>query len=565
MKRIVLSLTCLLPLACTKPLNSYLQSEIPGNHDDIVALGSGYTSVGQKTLPVTCISSDEIDTASPESQGVAGGNAQATVQYLKDETLLDVARVINGSASAEVKFSMVRAAGNAELAKEHSSDEYSLTYSYLYHGVAGKRYIYRLNNMDLVPAVLNWDGNRFQRFCGDEFVSSIQYGAVLIGTLKVTFQNAADKLDIKGALELDFETGGLGVAVEGEGGYLSEDVKKTAKVSFIVEQQGGDPAGYLGHLPAGITDCSLENLGPCQTAIKGLIEYGNGDFKKQLMAESNNETNEQLTKRLMKWNVVNITTTPYTDLPFLSMDVQTDSRDYSAMRSNINVMEEMYDQERKSTDRADFLINTGFAGDHNLSEREKVQVEDIRRMAKANSDLLFSQIKRCLDQYQTPSVCTVPALQDYTDLMPLLSLESTDIGEIQPGTYVIGQGYLGTSMLCASFVLRDSTPVYSAPICDQADNDQKWQVTFEGGLGQKTFVKFRQARGATDYCLRSVVSPRGYTVLGVKKCEGIGTELFQWDNAKQTLAPAGNNEQCFQPIGGGLGSCENAVHWLKKL
>ncbi|MDQ3233248.1 MAG: hypothetical protein M3Q07_15635, partial [Pseudobdellovibrionaceae bacterium] len=134
--------------------------------------------------------------------------------------------------------------------------------------------------------------------CGDEFISSIEYGAMLNVTMKMEFRNELDKKDIGGKLKVDVLAGT--VNVEGELDYLSQAVKKSVKITVEATQQGGTPLEILKIIPDNLVTCSLDNPSVCFNIFTTAVNYAKTDLAKQF-------------KGLDTYNVIKYTTQKYTD------------------------------------------------------------------------------------------------------------------------------------------------------------------------------------------------------------------------------------------------------------
>ena len=282
-------------LISCEPLDNFAtldRDEIPAAHSDTGNLGQAYNKVRKKLLNVSCV----------QGESRIQGNEIGDLEYKRDMKFDSVIDTLNGDLSIDVKFPTIAAGASAKIALSQSSDDMSETHTFFWKGInrksvfvpgtakpssQGEKYIENYNEV-------------LSEKCGDEYIAEIQYGATLLGTLRIDFMNKVDKNNFGGSLKIGLTSGVL--AVEGSLDKVDEKVKKRSKVSVIVKQFGGDSTGLLTVIPDNILVCSLDDLQPCIDTLKQLVQYAQGPFKNSLMSPKEDQS---------QWNVIKYVTQRY--------------------------------------------------------------------------------------------------------------------------------------------------------------------------------------------------------------------------------------------------------------
>ena len=372
--------------ACGGPTNPETElsyDEIPASHSDTGVLGQAYSKLHKRLLNLKCL----------DGEAIVRGNEIGELKYERDMNYKRVTDILNGELSLGVEFPMINAGASARIALEQSADEYSETHTFYWSGIhrketfalgsltpsaVGQRYIETANDALLEK-------------CGDEYVSEIQYGAVLMGTLRIDFLNQQDKNEYGGALNIGIK-GGI-VNVEGDLKKIDQDVKKRIRVSVLAQQFGGDATGLLQVIPQNIVSCSLEDINPCLETINNLVSYGNGDFRDSLT---------QADQPMANWNVLKYVTQRYDES---GLEELTPANPPAALDPEIvrlrRELESRYLVEVRHEARADRLKT--LATDR-LNRSDLDAIEQIGRKAQSNARLYALAQNVC---YYQPSRCLV--------------------------------------------------------------------------------------------------------------------------------------------------------------
>ncbi|MEM9103392.1 MAG: internalin [Pseudomonadota bacterium] len=350
-------------------------SSIPGMVNDHIQLGTAYHSGRKKFLnhqPVEGIVSEEF------------GNVKFTIETGIDMGYDRLLNVLNGKIDLEVNFPVVRVGAGARIAKESTASSYSSSYTFSLYTTPKKRVL--LPKDPNIGFTLSPVGeklaNNFQLnlhdMAGDEFVSSIEYGAQIFVNMKVDFLDENSKSDIGGYLGVDI-AGGV-VSVDGKLNFLDEDTKKSVRITVVAMQKGGDPKQLIRIIPNNIITCTLDNPEPCFQLFSEAIRYANSDFKTQFNS-------------LSDYNVVGYQTTRYdkSSLELLRLVPEYQEIRF-ATRYKILELEDAFKQAALDEQRASDLLVNYYSW---MPAEQRALVEDIKKAAYDNAWLYFDAARFC--------------------------------------------------------------------------------------------------------------------------------------------------------------------------
>lgn len=363
--------------ACGVPSNiqSKLDTQIPGSHNDYAELGQAYSSAKSKILPVSCISSSLVD--------LEAGNTRGSFEIGVDVGAKDVLNKISGTLNADVKFPVIRAGIDAELAKEMAASEYVANRLVTYSLTPKKKVLRGPYSISPVIANKLSEDGFDPANCGDEFVTAVTLGAKLFVNMRVEFLNNEDKLNIGGNIELGYGLDGspVGVDIQASANYLDEKTKKSVKITVRAEQHGGDPAKFAKVIPANIMECNLEDPQPCLDMFNNVVAYAKEDFASQL--ENQND-----------YNTISYETVSYEDA--LLNELAFDQSQLTKFRfdSLKEDLDERYQEAIEDEKRSGNILKSY----RSWLDREQIDgIKKIRDNAEDNADLLFSVAKGCYD------------------------------------------------------------------------------------------------------------------------------------------------------------------------
>ncbi len=414
--------------------NQLSYDEIPASHSDTAVLGQAYSKLHKRLYNVKCV----------EGAAVVRGNEVGELKYERDMDYKRINDILNGELSVGVEFPMINAGASARIALEQSADEYSETHTFYWSGI-NRKLSFELGST--VPSAvgqryIETANDQLLEKCGDEFVSEIQYGAVLMGTLRIDFLNKADKNEYGGALNIGIK-GGI-ISVEGDLQKVDENAKKRIRVSVLAQQFGGDATGLLQVIPQNIVSCSLEDIEPCLATVNNLVKYGDGDFRASL-----NQSDDPMAN----WNVLKYVTQRYDQSGLEQLTSSNPPTDLDPEVARLRrELERLYLQEVKNEARADRLkiIASDRLDADSIAEIERLaqKAQDNARIYAIAQNVCYYQPSRCVNNWKTIKL----DLQDYdADILDVASdageseeseqpQPSQPIYTLQRGESVGGQG-----------------------------------------------------------------------------------------------------------------------------
>ncbi len=410
----LLAASCGMLMACgdrSQGLQSLLRSEVPSTHSDTATLGQAYHSDKRKFLNVACIQGDVSEVQ---------GNTSAEFELKQDLGFSDLIDRLGGQLSVDTTFPAVRAGASARYATENSASVNSNSYNFFWRSTPKKRVLKRneegIFSLSPFGQSIAKDPSLALTRCGDEFITSIEYGAMLNISLKLEFRNELDKKDIGGKLKVDV-TGGI-VKVDGQLDYLDQAIKKSVKISVEAQQQGGQPLELLKIIPDNLVTCSLDNPSLCFSLFASAIAYAKNDLAKQFNG-------------LDSYNVVKYTTQKYSESGVNALEP---SSGYPTVDARVEearlAVEEAFQKALLDRTRARKLLNSYREW---LSESLYQSIVDLEAKANRNSSRLSkvsvycydNPYKGCLEEVET----TFKNLEIYD--AKLLSIQTAALGDYQ--------------------------------------------------------------------------------------------------------------------------------------
>lgn len=355
--------------------------EVPASYTDTAVLGQAYSKNRKKIFNVNCV----------KGESIVRGNEIGILKYQKDMRYHEVMDALNGNLSLGVQFSQIHAGASAKIALSQASDDHSETHTFFWSGINRKE-IFKPGTV--VPSergefyIENYN-DRLSEKCGDEFIAEIQYGAILLATLRIDFLNKSDKKSFGGGLNIGLMDGILDV--KGDFEKVNNDIKRRTKVSVIVKQLGGNATGLLTVVPDNVMNCSLSDISPCLTTMSNLIKYGEGAFRESLEMPDDDHTN---------WNVIKYVTQRYDESGLEELVGSTPPAElHQEVLRMRRSLERGHIKELTIRERASRLRNNGRS---HLTNVQIKQVEDIELKADQNARIYVNGLEVCFDQ---PSKC----------------------------------------------------------------------------------------------------------------------------------------------------------------
>jgi len=265
--------------------------ELPGDWPTGLQLGSAYDSSRHQEFMASCVEGQKIDIS----------RATGDIKYTSEASLERIASAFSGSLSMGVKAPFVKVNASMEYARENASTDKRMNWFFEFNATR------QSESFDVSSLKISSYGNDALQtgyaavpdWCGDEFVSKIDYGANLIGTMSVEFASREDKEEFKlaAALDVNFVVGKAQASANMQ--RMQQKMGSRTIVKVEAHQTGGNPGQLNGILGSGqIVRCTLSDMDNCLSAFENILRYANGDFKQQLTQASG-------------YNVIRYHTTPY--------------------------------------------------------------------------------------------------------------------------------------------------------------------------------------------------------------------------------------------------------------
>lgn len=348
---------------------------IPGLVNDHVLIGSAYNSLTKEFLnhqPVLGLVSEQY------------GGVQFNFTYDTETSYDEILSALNGGIDLSVNISAVQVNAGAHIAKESAESEFASSYTFT-AGATPKKKVFIPENANegfqLSPvgeAIANDFQDRLMELAGDEFVTSIEYGAQLFVNMNVEYLNSKDKRDIGGYLGVDI-AGGM-VNVQGELGFLDDQSKESVKITVRAIQKGGDPTQLITVIPNNIVTCSLSYPQPCFDLFGQAIEYAKNDFRYQF-------------NQLSDYNVVSYKTTRYdrstVDVKRLAPQYQEESFGRNQLLFELT---DRYKNALVDEQRAAEILSTYYSW---IPQERRAAVVQVQKDAYSNAWLFFDTAEFC--------------------------------------------------------------------------------------------------------------------------------------------------------------------------
>ncbi len=391
---IILSLATFATLSCgTKPSeNSSSKSEISGSADRLPSsLGQGFDSVTQ-TLKGKCVAGTPTWAGSPD----------ADISYVHDLDFDSLLQTFSGGLNVSAKIALFEISGAGDFASKNAADDYSSTVS-LINNVSIKRKVIDDLHIDekMRSKVLTEAGisPNVRKLCGDEFVSTIVYGASLIVNAKFTFQTREDKRDFNSSAGISFaQLGELG----GKLGKLNQRIKNTSRVTISARQLGGDPEKLTAIIANEVVSCNLANFEEkCLPMLTKLIEYAKDPVNGFSSGLSDSPEADAI-ESAKGWAQLRFITTPFDDEP-IEGEFLVSEQEIPKLSDEVrDAQDAVFDLNRDSLrdfERASILMRT-----YTLSDEQHLALQELQNAIVSNKIDLANLTKVCLKK---PEQCAM--------------------------------------------------------------------------------------------------------------------------------------------------------------
>jgi hypothetical protein len=215
---------------------------------------------------------------------------QGAMRFSSAMSYNDLVKMFTFDASANLNLSFFSSDAKLNYLKSIQDTSYSYSLSYGQYAmntvyIEPKSFgIETLNNKGKKIFEYYGINSKFNKFCGDSFITSYKQGAIIIMSLNLIFDNMQQKEEFKAH---------IGSSV-GNIARLAADIQKIAaskgvnvKMAVQAYQRGGDPtqlAQIIDKDPSGqyysIT-CNIYNMNDCVRVANGVFKYAADVFPKQ--------------------------------------------------------------------------------------------------------------------------------------------------------------------------------------------------------------------------------------------------------------------------------------------
>ena len=280
-------------------------STLSGIGEETKTLGNLYKSIEDEYLDANCITGTEI---------ISTENTPKKIMYKEDSTFSDIVEKLSLNSELSGNYFTVKANTSLNWAVDNQISRSDETHTFIWKSVKGKRK-YLTNSVDLDRQILNSERlaeiqgqpHKIYNFCGDSFISEVEYGASLMVTLRFQFLSEKDKSEFKQKTDIEFDDGVLKMTNSTSIESLSERLKETGRVTIEAQQIGGEDSALLDLISSEMSSCSMQNLTQCMTVMNGVFEYA----KRLKTSFDSSPIGDDISK---KWDVIGYTTTDYKDL-----------------------------------------------------------------------------------------------------------------------------------------------------------------------------------------------------------------------------------------------------------
>jgi hypothetical protein len=381
---LIASLLALTSCSKTEAPQSQTKSEISGSADLLPSsLGKGFDSLTQ-TLKGKCVTGSPVWAGSPDSE----------ISYVHDLDFDSLLQTFSGGLNVGAKIALFEIKGAGDFASKNAADDFSSTVS-LINNVTIKRKVLDELRIDefMRPNVLSGAtvSPEIRSLCGDEYVSTVVYGASLIVNAKFTFQSREDKRDFNSSAGISFASlGELG----GKIGRLDQRIKNNSRVTISARQLGGDPEKLTAIVANEVVSCNLSNFEEkCLPMLTKLIEYAkdpvNG-FSSGLVASPDAAAAETP----KGWAQLRFITTPFEDEPIEGKFLISKESPAELSDEVRDARDSVFDLNRDSLrdyERASVMLRT-----YQLSDEQHSQLERLQSAIVSNKIELANLTKSCL-------------------------------------------------------------------------------------------------------------------------------------------------------------------------
>jgi hypothetical protein len=213
----------------------------------------------------------------------ARGNQSSDVRFSSQMDTAQASSALSIDVDAKAHYGIYEGQGSFKMAREATSSSGSYTIllnaSQLGPLLQSNRIALAADKAELRKS----DPATFLRTCGDQVVTSIQYGSRLNIAYRVSFASDELKQEMTGSLSASAKFAELSTKLSS----ASSSQKKGITISLSATQVGGDPSQLTRVIdPKSAVTCSGDNLDACIKLAEVALTYASDTYPKQFSATS---------------------------------------------------------------------------------------------------------------------------------------------------------------------------------------------------------------------------------------------------------------------------------------
>lgn len=244
-----------------------IPSDVDINH---IALGQAYDTRSRSFYPTKCAEGVEDSV----------GGSETKFKFSEDQSVEDLLVAFHGSTSADVQVKVVKVGAYARLALEHGRNKNKRTTNISFNHTPNKK-ILKVGTFKVADdgrRAIEAGSSSVNDFCGDEFVTAIEYGASGFVNLTLEYMNEQDVIDLGTGADVEVLDGRI--KLTGDLSFVTTVQKNSVKVTFDAYQWGADSEDILKVAPKKV--CTLANVHDCIAAAQGALDYFRDEIPAQL-------------------------------------------------------------------------------------------------------------------------------------------------------------------------------------------------------------------------------------------------------------------------------------------
>lgn len=348
--------------------------ELPGDWPAGLQLGMAYDSTRHQEIMAACV----------EGPKVSIHKSAGDIKYANEASFEKIAKAFGGAVAVDLKVPFVKASASMDYARENASTDKRMNWFFEFNATRQSESFDALN-----LRLSRYGDDAFKAgfaavpdWCGDEYVSKVDYGANLVGTMSIEFASREDKDEFKLAAALDVNMVVGSAKASARMAQMQQKMGSRTIVKVEAHQTGGNPGRLNGILGTGqVVRCTLSDMDNCLSTFENILRYANGDYKKQLDDVSG-------------YSVIRYHTRSYGDSAARKLVPPTG---FPILLKTVKVRREQiqndYERELVAYTRANYIKSRL---EHLVPANQMAAVEDILKKALANMIELTDAMKTCL-------------------------------------------------------------------------------------------------------------------------------------------------------------------------